>query len=153
MVHRSFKFWFSLLHKCHITGGYVTCSLFIHNRNNDILLLLLNFRIKTKGVHLLVAQRKCLPHSHHRTPTPLSDQLGSPKFELFRSIKVTDSKKVLGWSQHMWYIYWGLYYLSIDVVISLLTEVLTEHRWVIDVHICIYYCMHIKLTRLILVLL
>ena len=93
--HMSFKFWFSLLHKCHVTGGYVTCSLF-HNSNNGILLLLWNFRIKTKGVHLLVNEGKSLSPTHHRTTTLLSDQFGSSNFVLFKLIKVKESKNVLG---------------------------------------------------------
>ena len=60
MVDICLKFWFSFLHECHITSGYVTCSLF-HNINNGILLLLWNFRIKTEGMHLLVAEGKSLP--------------------------------------------------------------------------------------------
>ena len=68
-----------------ITGGHVTCSLFIHSRNNGILLLLWNFRIKTKGMHLLVAEGKSLTPTLHRMPTFLSDQFGSPKCELFKS--------------------------------------------------------------------
>ena len=70
----------------------MTCSLF-HSRNNGILLLLWNFRIKTKEVHLLVAEVKSLPPTHQRNPTLLSDQFGSPKFDLFKSIKFKESKK------------------------------------------------------------
>ena len=60
---------------------------FIRNRNNGILLLFWNFIIKTKGVHLLVAEGKSVPPTCYRSPTLLSDQFGSPKFELFKSIK------------------------------------------------------------------
>ena len=91
----SFKFWLSLHHKCHITGGYVTCSLLIHYRSNGILLLLWNFRIKTKGVHLLVAKRKSLLPTCHKSPTLLSDQFGSPKLEFFKSINVKSPKRSL----------------------------------------------------------
>ena len=55
--------------------------------------------------------------------------------------------------QNCKYKYWGLCHLVIAVVIWLLTGVLTEHRQVIYVYIYIYYCMHIKLTWSILVLL
>ena len=84
--HMSFKFWLSLLHKCHMTGGYVTCSLF-HNKNNGILLLLWNFRIKTNKAHLLVAEGKSL-HSFQTSLDLLSLSSSSHS-------KLKESKKVL----------------------------------------------------------
>ena len=91
----SFKFWFSLLHKCHITGGYVTCSLF-HNRNNGILLLLWNFRIKTKGVYLLVAEGKSLPPTIIGPLHSFQTSLYFPNLSSSSQSKLKGSKKFLG---------------------------------------------------------
>ena len=87
-------FWSSLLHKCHITGRYVTCSLFIHNRNNGILhsATIVEFQNKTKGVHLLVAEGKSLPPP---IIVPLHSFLTSLDL-LNLSSSCQESKKVLG---------------------------------------------------------
>ena len=45
-----------------------------------------------------------------------------------------------------WYKYGGVVLLRYQCSHIAIDWVLTEHRWVIYVHICIYYCMHIKLT-------
>ena len=47
----------------------------------------MEFQNKNKRVHLLVAEGQSLPRTHHRTSSLLSDHFGSPKFELFKSVK------------------------------------------------------------------
>ena len=56
--------------------------------------------MKTKGMHLLVAEKKFLLPTCYRTPTLFSDEFGSPKFKLFNSIKVKSPKMSWAISVH-----------------------------------------------------